>query len=210
MDEIAVGDEVLSRDEDNPEGPLEWKNVEDVFQRFGFVVQLRVGGRVIKTTVEHPFCVRDKGWLPAGELQRGDLLCSHEGQWLAVEEIVGSGDYGKLYNLRVADYHTYFVGAEGWGFSVWAHNTCGIYKFKSSNRLTYVGQSANIMQRLLQHLKSGKLKPADIGSVLIKEVLGDKTAREIAEQVCINGLGGVKKLRNIRNPIGKSRSYLLP
>ena len=24
--------------------------------------------------------------------------------------------------LRIADYHTYFVGAADWGFSVWAHN----------------------------------------------------------------------------------------
>src|SRR5581483_3096131 len=27
-----------------------------------------------------------------------------------------------VYNLRVADYHTYFVGAPEWGFAVWAHN----------------------------------------------------------------------------------------
>ena len=30
-----------------------------------------------------------------------------------------------VYNGRVAEYHTYFVGDEGWGFSVWAHNSCG-------------------------------------------------------------------------------------
>ncbi|MEJ5277470.1 MAG: hypothetical protein WHU94_16335, partial [Thermogemmata sp.] len=29
----------------------------------------------------------------------------------------------KLYNLRVADYHTYFVGDAHWDFSVWAHNS---------------------------------------------------------------------------------------
>jgi filamentous hemagglutinin len=27
-----------------------------------------------------------------------------------------------VYNLRVAEYHTYFVGSLEWGFSVWAHN----------------------------------------------------------------------------------------
>ena len=27
-----------------------------------------------------------------------------------------------VYNLRVADWHTYFVGCDEWGFSVWAHN----------------------------------------------------------------------------------------
>lgn len=30
-----------------------------------------------------------------------------------------------VYNLRVADYHTYFVGCNEWGWSVWAHNMCG-------------------------------------------------------------------------------------
>jgi hypothetical protein len=28
-----------------------------------------------------------------------------------------------VYNGRVAEYHTYFVGDEGWGFSLWAHNS---------------------------------------------------------------------------------------
>jgi hypothetical protein len=29
----------------------------------------------------------------------------------------------QVYNMRVAEYHTYFVGCEAWGFSVWAHNS---------------------------------------------------------------------------------------
>jgi len=41
------------------------------------------------------------------------------------------------------------------------------------------------------------------------EVLGGKTAREIAEQLRINSLGGVRNLENIRNPIGAARQYLL-
>src|SRR5262249_8149112 len=28
-----------------------------------------------------------------------------------------------VYNLRIADFHTYFVGSEEWSFSVWAHNS---------------------------------------------------------------------------------------
>ncbi|MCZ2341084.1 MAG: HINT domain-containing protein, partial [Bacteroidales bacterium] len=27
-----------------------------------------------------------------------------------------------VYNLRVADWHTYFVGGEGWGWAAWVHN----------------------------------------------------------------------------------------
>ena len=32
--------------------------------------------------------------------------------------------FATVYNFRVAEWHTYFVGAIEWGFSVWAHNLC--------------------------------------------------------------------------------------
>lgn len=37
-----------------------------------------------------------------------------------------SGEDVPVYNLRIADYHTYFVGGSEWGFSVWAHNACQV------------------------------------------------------------------------------------
>jgi hypothetical protein len=39
-----------------------------------------------------------------------------------VEKMVTDNRTVTLYNLRVSDYHTYFVGCDDWGFSVWAHN----------------------------------------------------------------------------------------
>jgi hypothetical protein len=33
-----------------------------------------------------------------------------------------------VYNIRVADFHTYFVGDETWGFALWAHNDYSAYK----------------------------------------------------------------------------------
>ena len=81
--------------------------------------------------------------------------------------------------------------------------TEGIYEFTSKSGKTYVGQSGNIAERIEQHVASGKLLPKDLSSVKITEVLGGKTAREIAEQLRINELGGVRNLENILNPIGK-------
>ncbi len=115
---------MLSRAEDDPSGPVEWKKVEELFRRFGFMIHLHIGGQVIRTTVEHPFYVMNKGWVTAAELKTGDLLSSHDGQWIPVEEVYDTGDYEEVYNLRVADFQTYFVGGEDWGFSVWAHNKC--------------------------------------------------------------------------------------
>lgn len=38
-----------------------------------------------------------------------------------------TGCWETVYNFRVADWHTYFVGCDEWGFSVWAHNAeCSI------------------------------------------------------------------------------------
>jgi hypothetical protein len=42
---------------------------------------------------------------------------------VTVEKVEDSGRYKKVYNLRVAGYHTYFVGDEDRGFAAWAHNS---------------------------------------------------------------------------------------
>jgi hypothetical protein len=36
--------------------------------------------------------------------------------------VVKTGRVAVVYNFEVADFHTYFVGCDEWGFSVWAHN----------------------------------------------------------------------------------------
>jgi len=83
-----------------------------------------VSGQIIKTTMEHPFWVVDAGWRDAHELKVGDRFLSHDGQELTLHAIRDTCEYATVYNLRIAEYHTYFVGCAEWGFSVWAHNTC--------------------------------------------------------------------------------------
>jgi hypothetical protein len=122
IEQFQPGDVILSRSERDPNGPVETKWVEEVFVRVAPVLNLHVGGRVIRTTAEHPFYVHGKGWITARELLPGDWLDSHDGQRIAVEAVTDSGEVTTVYNLRVAEYHTYFVGSRQWGFSVWAHN----------------------------------------------------------------------------------------
>jgi hypothetical protein len=88
----------------------------------------------------------------------------------------------------------------------------GIYEFTSSDGRTYVGQTDNFGRRIGEHLggPEPKLLQEDLGSVRVRGVQGGKTAREIQEQLRIMDLGGVKCLRNIRNPIGPARQYLMP
>jgi hypothetical protein len=103
------------------------QQVEEVFVRVGPISELRVAGQVIQTTPEHPFYVRGKGWRPVKELYVGDQLSSHDGQWIKLDAVVENVGVATVYNLRVSAYHTYFVGCQEWGFSVWAHNDpCGL------------------------------------------------------------------------------------
>jgi hypothetical protein len=89
------------------------------------VMYLHVGGRRVGTTGEHPFWVRGKGWLQADQVVAGDHLVGHDDQWVVVDAVERTEEYQTVYNLRVADSHTYFVGCAEWGFSLWAHNDYG-------------------------------------------------------------------------------------
>ena len=123
IDEIEVGDFVLARSEFDPDGPLELKRVEEKFVRTAVVMELVVHGQSIKTTAEHPFYVPLQGkFVAAGELQVGEQLVGHDGKLVEIESIGSTGEVTTVYNLRVADFHTYFVGGGLWGFDVWVHN----------------------------------------------------------------------------------------
>jgi hypothetical protein len=124
IEDFKVGDWILSAPENEPDGHVEARRVEELFTSYARLWHLRASGEVIRTTAEHPFYVRGLGWVPARRLAAGDLLRSHDGQWIRVEDIRDSGIDCPVYNLRVEKDHTYFVGGTGWGFSVWAHNAC--------------------------------------------------------------------------------------
>jgi hypothetical protein len=131
IEDFRVGDLILSRSEDDPDGPVRAKAAEALFVRVGRLWKLLAGGKEIWTTGQHLFWVRERGWIQVNELLVGDFLVGRDGGWVLVEEVEDTGRYETVYNLRVSDFHTYFVGCEEWGFSVWAHNTC--YEVKMHN-----------------------------------------------------------------------------
>jgi hypothetical protein len=134
-----------------------------------------VGGRVLGTTAEHPFWVRGRGWVAASQLRVGDELRSPDGQWVAVEGVRDTGREEVVYNGRVAEYHTYFVGDEGWGFSVWAHNAC-VSRIHDDPGLVRHAEAAGrthqaSIDRLTAQLANGNFNPgigtrAVLGNVL--------------------------------------------
>ena len=134
IEQLQKGDWVLSSPEDDPNGPVEWRRVEEVFVNRAAVVYVDVQGQRIGTTAPHGFGVEDRGWIPAGELRAGDVLRSHDGQRPLVEAVSEPGEVVPVYNLKVEGYHTYFVGCPEWGFSVWVHNgdgdACGLARIQ--------------------------------------------------------------------------------
>jgi hypothetical protein len=81
-----------------------------------------VNGRTIRTTAEHPFWMRGRGWVAAHQLRAGDELRTHDGRWLKVDGFEGPKPSEPVYNMCVSGYHTYFIGHQIWGFAVWSHN----------------------------------------------------------------------------------------
>lgn len=169
IEDIEAGDRVWSRDENDPEGPVLAKVVEEKFVRTGQVWRLTVEGEEIGTTSEHPFYARGRGWMPVRELTTSDVLLSKDGRWLRIEAVEDTGTYQTVYNFRVADFHTYFIGGLMWNREVWTHNSgCVVTDEMMVAYNKYVadveaksGRVLTVKQRteLWKKLTSGELKP---------------------------------------------------
>ena len=138
--------------------------VEAVVTKVGPLLELGVQGRTIKVTAEHPFWVRGRGWLMAKELLPGDLLRSHDGRWVALHFLRDAGEVATVYNLSVADYHTYFVGDAAWGWSVWSHNTkrCGDAAEATISKRTGIGRNIGLGQQRIPGTGRGGYRVPDL------------------------------------------------
>jgi hypothetical protein len=110
--------------EDDPDAAPVLKRVLQVFVRVAPLFRMQIGGQLLRPTGEHEFYAFGRGWTPAMELKPGELICCNDNRWLQVDSIEQSKEVTTVYNVEVADCHTYFVGApDEWGFAVWVHNS---------------------------------------------------------------------------------------
>lgn len=127
IEAIGVGTRVLARDESGAPG-LRLKpvvrtmhHVADTLVRVT-IVDDAGDAEQLEVTREHRLRVIGRGWTEAGALTAGvDALESRDGAALAVTGVEPLATTAEVFNLEVADFHSYFVGAH----AAWAHNDCG-------------------------------------------------------------------------------------
>ena len=162
---------------------------------------------ILEGTTTHPVWSLDRqDWVELGELAEGEQLSGQAGIAVVLSLTIHRCST-PVYNIEVHGEHVYEVGR----LALLVHNNgvCGIYEFTAASGLRYVGQCSNIANRIRQHVASGRLLPNNLNTVNQTLVNGGKTAREIAEQLRINALGGITNLNNLVNPIGSARRHLL-
>ncbi len=162
---IVKGDWLWARDENDPTGPVRLQRVLQVFIRVAPILNLHVANQIIETTAEHPFYVRDRGWIPAKMLEIGDLLQLRSGEWVPVAGVAESGRVETVYNFEIEDYHTYFVSATETGCSIWAHNAANSYIL--GKNLTKAGSAAG-PRTAAHHLVASTDKRAAAARAILK------------------------------------------
>ena len=126
IETIKSGDKVISTDPETMETSPKTV-LETYIREVTTLVHLTVNGEEIVTTVDHPFYVKNQGFIKAGELIVGDELLDVNGNVLLVEnfDVELTDKPVKVYNFQVEDFHTYHVGENG----VWVHNAnCKLIK----------------------------------------------------------------------------------
>ena len=130
IEEIEVGDLVLSRDEVT--GETAYKPVTDLIRRhdreiWRLVLEApddaeEVRQIVFETTDDHPWRTVDGRWVATMDLRPELEIITARGPPARVVSIERTGRSAPTYNLEVADFHTYFVGEA----RIWVHNACPV------------------------------------------------------------------------------------
>lgn len=142
------------------------------------LVALTINGEELTTTPEHPFYELDAApwlavgaragrWTPAGELKVGDHIQQADGTTGVVQSVVFEATEQVMYNMTVADTHTFFVGDGKW----LVHNACGSASardFIASHGISGDGATKKVI-RLAQEMKENGFQNIPSVSVITHE-----------------------------------------
>jgi len=133
-------------------------------------------------------------WTDAGELEIGDRIWQADGTTETVESVAAVAIQQRMYNLTVAEAHTFFVGQQGW----LVHN-CFNGVTRGSNIVRFKGHYVRHKGHLenITGKKYAKWKQSNQGQEFIEDINGLVESGRLA----YDGLGTLKK------GIGPGRIY---
>ncbi len=125
IENIKPGDMFYAADAETLE--VSTKQVLETYIReTSSLVHLTINGENIISTYDHPYYVKDKGFVSAEALWIGAELIDKNGNVVLVKQLYREnlGDESvKVYNFQVEDYHTYFVSEN----CILVHNAGDLY-----------------------------------------------------------------------------------
>jgi len=168
IENIKTGDKVISTNEDTLE-TAEKKVLETYIRETTELVHLTINEELISTTFDHPFYVKDRGFVNAGELVVGNVLLDSKSNNLYVENIriEITENPVTVYNFQVEDFHTYHVG----NTCVLVHNAS--YDEKVARLERYKKQGADFEKETKPKLQ--KTQTDVVEQITVKTKSGTKT-----------------------------------
>ena len=173
IQDVQVGDQVLTRNQYDPNGPLEEQTVTATEQHVAYdlrdvTIQDADGStETIRATDEHPFYVTGIGFTGAAQLAEGEQVETADGSYATVVSNVDEPQPNGIavYNFTVGTDHTYFVDQNG--VAIWVHNSC-LPPFGQR----FAGQDGPSLADLAEKL-SLKLAPYEKGRTVAVALLED-------------------------------------
>ena len=129
IEKIKSGDKVISTDPETMETSPKTV-LETYIREVNKLVHLTINGEEIITTFDHPFYVRERGFVNACELWVGAQLLDVNNNILVVgnTRLELAKNPVTVYNFQVEDFHTYYVGEN----NILVHNAGKEYKIPKS------------------------------------------------------------------------------
>ncbi|MEU4689726.1 polymorphic toxin-type HINT domain-containing protein [Actinoplanes sp. NPDC023714] len=114
IEEIELGDEVVAYDPESGKAGAKPVAATHIHDDRAFtdlrVVDAKGNVSLLETTQNHPFwSVTDKAWVDAGRLDPGDQLSSPAGETVRVRSVENFTGLRTMYDLTIADIHTFHV-----------------------------------------------------------------------------------------------------
>ncbi len=137
IEQVKIGQLVYSRDPET--GNVQLKPVTDVMVVHGkplYALVIEDAKHVqsrTEVTDNHPYWIRDRGWVESAKLEPGMVLESLHHGLLKVVSVTLLNKVQTTYNLTVADYHTFFAGEQ----LVYVHNQCACQGHHAAKTITF-------------------------------------------------------------------------